>query len=90
VKGLRKEIQVRLLDNLIDALTRCGYKQDRRRKYSFRKGKFHFILRFYRDKVVIHLHKNSKFHITPARLAGKDLEAEFNKVMAELRRETSK
>lgn len=82
---MRKDVRARV-EALEQTLIKCGYRQDYGNPDSFRKGRFHVIIRPRKNKIVVHLHKNSSVHsVLPARKTGKDLKTEFKNIMKKLR-----
>lgn len=82
---MRKSIRARV-ENLEQALVKCGYRQDCGNPSSFRKGRLHVLIHPRNKKIVIHIHRNSSVHrVFPARKTGKDLKIEFKNIMKRLR-----
>ena len=82
---MRKNIRARVED-LEQALIKCGYRQNYGNPDSFRKGKLHVLINPKNGKITVHIHRNSSVHhILPARKTGKDLKIEFKRIMKKLR-----
>lgn len=79
------------METLVEALRKTGYRRDRRRAGSFRRGKLHILLTPTPSGIILGIHKDTKTirvdkrHVRHhGKYRGKDLKKEIAKIEAAL------